>query len=315
VPPSKAQRFEQQLDVLRAIRAAPDEHDLAAELTPFFRSKSAMLIGKAAGVAEQNPTPALESELVKAFEWLIAEAPSRDRGCIALPSVVRALVTMEAHTTGVYLRGYKHVQIEGSFGPPVDAAAGLRACCIQALAQLGHPDALNLAIDLLTDAWPEARQGAVRALAASARVEAESVLRLKALYGDKESGIVAECMSALLTLNRRSTMPFVARFLTGSDEEVAEAAALALGETRSHEAFELLRDTWNANPRTPIAHAMLVAIGTLRLEEALALLLDILENTLSKTTADSALRALEIYSHDPAVATRIDKALAARPSL
>jgi hypothetical protein len=50
--------------------------------------------------------------------------PARaDRGCAAKTAVVRALEALAAPEDAIYLAGIRHVQMEGSFGPPIETAA------------------------------------------------------------------------------------------------------------------------------------------------------------------------------------------------
>ena len=83
---------------------------------------------------------------------------------------------------------------------------------------------------LLADPEIAARAGAVRALGESGQSEAMLLLRLKALLGDDEE-IMGECFAALLRLAPAPSLEFVADFLHSSSDEVAERAALALGES------------------------------------------------------------------------------------
>ena len=134
----------------------------------------------------------VEPELVEAFERLIGDAPKRDPGCKALIAIARALVQMDDPAAKVYFAGIRHVQMEGSFGPPVDVAAPLRGLCARGLARMGHPDALMECVTLLTDPQVAARAGAIRAIAEAGRPEGVLLLRLKASVGDPEDEILGD---------------------------------------------------------------------------------------------------------------------------
>lgn len=54
------------------------------------------------------------------------------------------------------------------------------------------------------------------------------------------------CLSALLEIEPDESIEFVTRFLDHRDEQVAEAAAIALGDSRLDQAFTVLRARWEA---------------------------------------------------------------------
>src|SRR6202000_3289326 len=155
---------------------------------------------------------------------------------------VQALIQLEDPAARVYFAGLHHVQREGSFGPPVDAAAPLRGLCARGLARMGHPDALLECVSLLADPEIAARTGSVRAIADAGRAEGVLLLRLKTLLGDREIDVSGECFAALLSLDPAGSVDFVAKFLNSNEDGIGEQAALALGESRSAAAFDVLRE-------------------------------------------------------------------------
>src|SRR5262249_4120556 len=157
-----------------------------------------------------------------------------------------ALYEMDYAEPEVYLLGIHHVQMEGSFGPPVDAAAKLRAISALALARTRHSAALDEIVSLLVDEWPEARLGAVRALALHGGAAGALLIKLRILTGEGQPDVLGECFSGLLAAAPERSLPLVAGFIdsgsidSGSidskDTAVAEAALLALGSSRLPEA-------------------------------------------------------------------------------
>src|SRR5260370_36897336 len=145
---------------------------------------------------------------------------TRDQGCKALIAIAKALATMDQPAPQVYFAGIRHVQKEGSFGPPVDAAAPLRGLCAQGLVRMSHPDALLEGVTLLADPEIAARAGAVRALGESGQSEGVLLLRLKALLGDDEE-IMDECFAALLRLSPPPPLGVRAAFLPSPSYEVS----------------------------------------------------------------------------------------------
>ena len=304
---------EDALAAIHAIRQAPEQHDLARELAAFLEHKSNHVVAAAAATAEGFEIGALAPNLVEAFGRLMRGPAKLDSGCKATIAIVQALVALEDPAARVFFAGIRHVQKEGSFGPPVDAAAPLRGLCARGLARMGHPDALLECVTLLADPEIPARTGAVRAIADSGRLDGVLLLRLKALLGDKEVEVTGECFSGLLALDPAS-VEFVAQFLNGRDEEVAEQAALALGDSHLAAAFPYLREAWERGGSSELRQALLTAIGLLRNDDSLEFLLGLLGEE-SAITAKAALGALRLYTSDDTVRKRVDAILEQRGDL
>jgi HEAT repeat protein len=308
----KAPSTEDALLAIRKIRDAPDGFDLKRELAPFLNHKSNHVIAAAADTAGRFELGSFCPELVEAFLELMKKPAARDPGCKALIAIAKALATMDEPAPQVYFAGIRHVQKEGSFGPPVDAAAALRGLCAQGLVRMTHPDALLECVTLLADPEIAARAGAVRALGESGQSEGMLLLRLKALLGDDEE-IMGECFAALLRLAPAPSLEFVAGFLDSSSDEVGERAALALGESRIPAAFGRLREAWEATARPELRRTLLLALAMLRKDEALEFLMTRLEEDAERGAAD-ALAALVLYARDDSVRERIGKVLVKRKS-
>jgi HEAT repeat protein len=182
----KAPSTEEALLAIRKIRDDPDGFDLKRDLAPFLTHKSNHVIAAAADTVTRLELGSFCPELVDAFLELMKKPDTRDQGCKALIAIAKALATMDQPAPQVYFAGIRHVQKEGSFGPPVDAAAPLRGLCAQGLVRMSHPDALLECVTLLADTEIAARAGAVRALGESGQSEGMLLLRLKALLGDDE---------------------------------------------------------------------------------------------------------------------------------
>jgi len=308
----KAPSTEEALLAIRRIRDDPDGFDLKRGLAPFLKHKSNHVIAAAADTAGRLELGSFCPELVDAFLDLMTKPAARDQGCKALIAIAKALATMDQPAPQVYFAGIRHVQKEGSFGPPVDAAAPLRGLCAQGLVRMRHPDALLECVTLLADSEIAARAGAVRALGESGQSEGMLLLRLKALLGDDEE-IMGECFAALLRLAPAPSLDFVAGFLTASSDEVAERASLALGESRIPAAFGLLRDAWERTARPELRRTLLLALAMLRQDEALEFLMTRLEEDTERVASD-ALAALVLYARDDAVRERIGAVITKRKS-
>jgi hypothetical protein len=300
-PPST----EDALAAIHAIRQSPETPDLKRDLSPFLRHKSNHVVAAAAATAERLEASALAPHLVEAFERLIVNPAKLDTGCKALVAITQALVQMDDPAAKVYFAGIRHIQMEGSFGPPVDVAAPLRGLCARGLARMGHPDALLECFTLLADREVPARAGAIRAIADAGRAEGVLLLRLKALLGDKEIEVTGECFGALLSLDPAASVEFVAKFLNYGADGIGELAALALGESRLAAAFDVLREAWERGGAAEQRRTLLVAIAMLRSDPALQFLLGRLSDDSGHVAAD-ALAGLAFYARDEAVLARVE---------
>jgi HEAT repeat protein len=311
-PPST----EHALAAIHAIRQSPETHDPKRDLALFLRHKSNHVVAAAAATVERLEATALAPDLVEAFERLMANPSKLDTGCKALIAITQALVQIDDPAAKVYFAGIRHVQMEGSFGPPVDVAAPLRGLCARGLARMGHPDALLECVTLLADRQVPARAGAIRAIAEAGRPEGVLLLRLKALVGDREDEIAAECFSALLRLDPARSVEFVASFLRSPSGGIGDQAALALGESRLEAAFDVLREAWERGGAAEQRRTLLVAIAMLRSDPALQFLLGRLGDESGPVAAD-ALAGLAFYARDETVLARVEAIIRERgdPSL
>ncbi len=305
---------EDALRSIRAIRDAPENFDLKLDLAPFLLHKSNHVAAAAADTAGRLEAVALAQPLVDAFvEWMKNPA-ERDPGCKALTAIAKTLAAMDHPAAQVFMAGIRHVQNEASFGPPVDTAAALRGICAQGLARMSHPDALLECVTLLGNPETAARSGAVRAISETGQYAGILLLRFKALIGDKDEEVTAECFAGLLRLAPAESIEFVAGFLNSSSEEVAERAALALGESRLAAAFPLLQQAWEATVQATLRRTLLLAMAMLRQDEAVEFLLTRLAEDSEKSALD-ALAALALYSRDDSVRSRIRESLEKRQSV
>jgi len=265
----------------------------------------------AASTAERLEAGALAQDLVDAFLELMKDPAKRDPGCEALIAIAKALVTLDEPAAKVYFAGVHHVQMEGSFGPPIDAAAPLRGLCAQGLARMGHPDALLECVNLLADKEVPARIGAIRAIADSGDIAGALLLRLKALLGDKEDEVIGECFAGLLRLAPAPSLDFVAGFLKSPSEEIRERAALALGESHLAAAFPVLREAWVETAQAARRRTLLLSIAMLRLDEAVEFLMVRLAED-REAAAGDALEALAPYGRDESVRKRVEEIVGKR---
>jgi HEAT repeat protein len=306
----KVSSLEEQLDRLAELRRQQPSPEGIAEAAKHLNSKMNLVAAKAARIAGEWQAAELTPELVAAFDRFMLKPETTDKRCAAKIEILKALCKLEYSSPSVFRRGIRHFQMEPTWGGSVDTAAEVRALGAMGLAQTDYVEALEEIVPLLLDSERDARIGAVRAIAASGLPGGALLLRLKALSGD-EPEVLGECFAALLRSEPVKSLEFVAAFLGHREEAVAEAAALALGDSRLESAFAVLREAFEQSHGRPVRRTLLLAIALLRRENALDYLLDLVRNGESQASAD-AVEALDMYKDDPNLQERLGRALQAR---
>jgi HEAT repeat protein len=270
-------------------------------------------VGRAATLVGELGLEALVPDLVAAFPRFVENLPRADPGCSAKTAIVEALRRLGHDDRELYRRGAGHVQMEPVFGGRVDTAVDLRGASALALAETAPVDVLLDLANLLADPEPPVRISAARAISAHGRGAGIPLLHLKALAGDLEPRVVSECLLGLLRLDAREELPFVASFLQKGDE-AAEAAAVALGESRLAEALQVLEAWLAPAERRRLGRTALLAIAALRREEAVDLLLSIAKDE-PGPLAGEALSALASVGGGDALYERAKAVVESRPEL
>jgi HEAT repeat protein len=305
-------KLEDVFAALAEVRKDPASAQALGELRQALTGKSPHAAARAAKIAGECEVAAVVPEMLEAFARFFVEP---DPGCGAKAAVAEALYRMGHDDAAPFLRGIRHVQMEPVFGGRVDTAVDLRGACALGLARLGYRDALLEFAQLLADPVAAARISAARAIAYRGGEDGSPLLRLKALVGDDEPAVVSECLGALLRLTP-SSVDFVAGFLRARGPDVAESAALALGESRLAAAFAPLLDWARDVAGSARERVALIALATLRREEALDFLLGVVREG-GLPSALHAVEALGLYRGDDALRTKIVDAVTSRadPSL
>jgi HEAT repeat protein len=297
-------RTEDYLDALSRLRQNPSTPTAQAELRHCLTNKSSVVVAKAAKIAAEFELHGLEPQLVAAFQRFMKNPAVTDKGCGAKAEIVRALEALGSPEADVFLTGIRHVQMEGSFGPPVDTAPPLRAASAMALVHMNQPDVILELVTLLVDREDDARVGAVRALAYSGHPAAVPLLRLRVLTEDTSADVMAECFSTLLALAPETSLDFVATYLGSNDDGIAEAAAIALGQSHEPRAIAALQSRWSsADPS--LRSALLLGLAVAREDSAFAFLFSVIETAIEKIAAE-AVTALAMYSHDDRIRSRVE---------
>lgn len=269
-----------------------------------------IVVARAAELAGELGTTPLVPEMIAAFHRFLAD-PSKDRGCLAKTAIVEALTRLEHPDPEVFLEGIRHVQMEPVWGGSEDTAAWLRGLSAIGLVGCDHPRVLSCLVDLLADREKLARLGAARALGGLGRPEGALLLRLKLLHGDPEVDVLSECFRAFLSLEPPAeAASFVARFLDSRDETIAEAAALALGESRLPQALEILKRSWERSRERSFRRVLLVAMALLRTGPGTEFLVSLVSGE-NEESARGALSALGPFLYNEELRERVRAAVAA----
>jgi HEAT repeat protein len=302
--------IEQTLAELRAVRQDPSA--APATLDAALGSKHSTIVAAAAEIVADAEMEGLEPALCSAFERFLDSPVKRDPGCRAKTAAVRALYRTGAAATAVFLRGARHVQLEPVWGGSVDTAIELRGTSALGLVRSGYGDAMCELADLLADPEPMVRSAAAQAVAYSERGDVGvPLLRLKALAGDADPRVTSACLTGLLALAPERSLPFVAEFLQRPAAEVREAAMLALGESRLHEALPLLRGAAERAVVDEECGVALLAIALLRCDAAWEHLIALVRDG-SATRACAAIDAIATYRADTALRERVLAAVSER---
>src|SRR5262245_34500470 len=212
---------EDELAQLKILSTEPSRPDLDEKLTAALKSRTNLIAARAAGIVGQLKRTSLVKEMIDSFQRFMTDSKYPDRGCTAMNAIAKTLYELgEMRGEGVFLAGVKHIQKEGSFGPPVDVATELRGTCGLGLVRIGHRDALMQLVNLLADPEPQVRMFAARGLAYIDQPAAALLVRFKLLSGDAENQVMSECMNALVRLEPTRAAEFLGQFLDDSDPDL-----------------------------------------------------------------------------------------------
>ncbi|HVH88930.1 MAG TPA: hypothetical protein VM912_19585 [Terriglobales bacterium] len=308
---SKSDPIEKALNRLGELRQEAPSAGTIQEVRQFLNHRSNLIVGKAAKVVSELKLSELLPDLVSAFRRFMANPQHIDKRCAAVTWLLAALYELDYSEPDVYLQGLRHVQLEASFGPPVDTAATLRGISAQGLLRTRYSDAMAEVLPLLVDSEPAARIGAVRAFAVNGGNGGVLVLRLKVLTGDPEPEVLAECFSGLLSAAPEQSLRFVAGYMDVVDDSTSEAAMWALGQSRLKSAFDCLREKWERTVAHSSRKTLLAAIAASRRDEAIQFLCSIVAEGNSASSTD-AVTALSSYKSSQTIQQAVADAVRKR---
>jgi hypothetical protein len=272
-----AKSFDAELAALESLRSA-DPSESEAPLRKALAHKNNFLVAKAAKLAVEHNHRTLIPELVAAFHRFLNDGAKTDPQCWAKNAAIKALSDFEYQEEDVFLAGMKTLQLEGSWGGTTDTAGTLRGLSAMALVQcrgLSNTQVLMHLLPLFADRELPVKVNAARAVEQIGTDAAALLLRLRAELASGEAELLGACYSGVLRLEGASAIPWAARFLHPANPDDASAeAAFALAETRSEEAFHLLRAAWKQTRDPDFRGALLSAIALTRQPSAYDFLLE-----------------------------------------
>jgi hypothetical protein len=305
-----APSVEARLEAVRALRADPEAPEARAALARALADASNLVVAAAADVVAEAQLAAQAGALAAAFDRFMDRPAETDRMCRAKVAIVRALLTVEHDAVDVFRRSARHVQLEAVWRGHEDTAPELRGLGVLGVVRARAADAALVAAERLADRSHVTRAAVARALAEVEPVAALPLLRYKIAVGDEEPEVIGACFGSLLELAPGTALPLGERLLAEGGEAVAEAVALALGESRRREALPILRAFADRGP-VESRRVAFVALALLRMDEAIEHLIATVARGRAPE-AEDALRALAHFRHDERLAGRVRAAVAAR---
>jgi len=303
-------KLEERIEQLRNLRHNPPAADVDLILRKALADRANLVIAEAAKSVGEMRLSAAIPFLLTAFARLFEDAAKVDPKCWGKTAIVKALVQLDYSESPPFVRGLRHVQMEPVWGGQEDSALHLRANCALALVQcsdLARLEVFRYLVDAMSDSADPVRVEAVRAIHQLGGDESLLLLRLKARLGDRRPLIIGHVFDALLNLERDRAVPFVAEYLSSTEEELRDEAALALGGSRLITAVQFLIETWKHSHGEAFSSVLLRAISSSRLDEAIEFLLELVRTGTPRQFA-AATDALKLHESSPDVQAAIERA-------
>ncbi len=298
--------LEEKLAALHSMLADPDTETDLELLRKAIKSSSNILVSKAAQVVGDRKLEPLAQNLEEAFSRLMANPLKNDKTCKGKTAIVEAMNQIGFENEQLFLKGIRYVQLEPSFGGPLDTAAKLRGLCGMALVRIGYPYVIAELAGLLADTESDTRILAARAIGHLGSLESMGLLRLRVLCGESNPDVLEACFKSMLEISSELSVPFVEKYLVAQQVEIVEAAALALGDSRLPVAFNILSGAYRETDDSEKSRAILLAIALLREETAVEFLISLLSDNSIKV-ASEAIAALGVYRHDEKMRLRVEE--------
>ena len=311
--------LEVQLAELRDVARDPSSDVARERLRAALADRSPHVVARAARIVSESRVAGFTLDLAAGFERFTVDGAVVDRGCGAKLAIVEALDALEHAGPEPFLRGARYEQLEGPTRE--DTAIGVRGRCYFALVRVRHPQVFGVMVDRVATSRHTAEWvNVARAVAYSGDPAGAPLLRL--MWGQVHAGLVRDgfevAVSALVgylaldpgegTALCRSVL--LEREVERDDEvDRVEVVVLALAESRTAEAYGLVREWLDAHPDSRVRRYGFQALGLMRREEATAYLLAAIASG-SAVDAEHAIAALAPFRHLGDVVRRVREAAA-----
>jgi HEAT repeat protein len=254
--------LEGKIAAIEGLRADP--RNALEPIRKALRDRNSLVCAKAAALCGDLLLRDAIPDLLAAFDRLLKDPARSDPQCWGKIAIVKALKDLGHDDPAVYLSGIAH---RLTF---VDAESTLRGACALALVGCSLPRETILVhlADVLADPEMRVRIDAARAIAQLPGQDTMLMLRVKAQAGDREPAVIGQCFLSLLGIEPRTSIPFVARFLTAAQEDLRFEAAAALGECPDALAVETLIARWRVERNVEMKRAIVLSLGVSRVPEA-----------------------------------------------
>jgi hypothetical protein len=303
---SKSSRVEELVEALGSIDrdlVSPESQKL---IHSALTHKHWMPVEQAARLIAQHSLPNFTQQLLGIWERFLEPGSKLDPGCRAKESALVALDAIEWFDPDPFLAAIRYRQLEPGFGGPTDTAGGVRQRALFALLRQHHSFAVLFAGELLADPLIEVRIGTADALGQYGGPNGAPLLVQRLRTGD-DSRVLLACASALIELEDRFARELLGPWLRQDSDELREVAALALGQSKSGEAGELLIAWFDEMAWERDVELAARALALHRSERARRCLLTHIANG-SVGRARAAVRALSAHRYDPRLCESVREA-------
>ncbi len=319
---AKRDRSAEAWEEIARLKSESDRDAFVAGLCKHLADKAGVVVGKAAQVgldrqSDLEPFVAkLSPILAAAFNRCMVDPVKTDPGCSGKIGIVNLGVALHCLEADLYLRAIRHVQREGSFGPPIDTAESLRAAAAYGLLNCRHADAMYEIVNLLSEVdksslqVPDSRRGAIRVLGTVVSETAAALLRMTALRFNSDPDTLSEVFASLNSIEANRSFDFIRSFLNRENSDVSDIAALALAEGKQPGACGVLLEHTRRSA-SESKQAVFTALVITRKPEAIEYLIDRICNG-HEREAVAAIDALHLMRNDDALRKRVEATVKGR---
>ena len=289
-----SRKFDEKYATIKQLGKEPICNKNIALLQEALQCKNSLLVRAAAKVAGEKLIKECAAELQDAWRHF-RRIPKDDTGCLAKTEIINTLYLLENPCFDIYLEASEYVQKEMVYPQKMeDCADNMRARALQALVLLSYADIFFIIVRLLNDEYAVPRKAAADALGTMPSTESELLLRMKVYGGDSDNEVIGLCFSGLINISQERNTQFVADYLNNNNRDIAFLAALALGESRTQKAFNILTTEFNSAFGIRAKQKLILPISLLRIEDARIFLSEI-ANSANKELQVEARQALDQY--------------------